>query len=184
MNRNIQLIIVCEDILHEVFTRAFLYKRGVKRVLFDRPPKGRGDAKQLACEKFYAQLKAIRKFGGNRGLIFMIDADNLSVAGRLDWIRNAGKAFGIDPPGEGEAVFVVVPKWEVGYWLAYMRGEGVDEVPEKKNYGKYAGCESKIYPLVERLADMCEQQELPDAPPSLIEACKVYEKFAQWKKTT
>ena len=182
MARNVQLIIVCEDVLHEVFVRAFLRRRGIKPMFFVKPPKGRGDAKQHVCEECSRQLEALRRFGGNRGLIFIIDADNLNVEDRKRQVDDACKARGIEPPKETEAVFGFIPKWEVENWLAFLRDGAADEQSNK--YDKYAGHESDIYPLVERLADMCEQRKLPNAPSSLVEACSVYEKFVQWKKAT
>jgi hypothetical protein len=185
MARRVRLVIVCEDILHETFMRAFLYKRGFTRfeLTFRKFTDGEGDAKQHVCATLCRELAAIRKFASpDRGLIFIIDADNLSVDDRRSRIYDACKTCNIQAPQADEAVFGVIPKWEIENWLAYLRGEPVDE--KCNTYKKYRDCESKIYPLVDRLADMCEQQQLPGAPPSLVTACEVYARFKGWKRTS
>jgi len=183
-----KIIIICEDILHHTFLRAFLYRRGFTRKEVPPPPTndGKGDAKSRACERFCKELIVLRRFARpGHAIIFALDADNLTIDERMRTMVEACKSHGIEPPSRNDAVFGIIPKWEIEYWLAYLRGEEVDEHGEKVPYDKYKGCESKIYPLVERLADTCQQQkELKGAPPSLIEACKVYDKFMQWKKNT
>ncbi len=85
------------------------------------------------------------------------------------------------PPYADEPVFAVIPKWEIENWLAYLRGEPVDE--ESSGYDKYRGRESAIYPLVEQLADSCDQQDLPNAPTSLETTCGDYPRFRKWIKS-
>ncbi len=183
MPRKVTLVVVCEDILHATFVRAFLYRRGFTRhqLTFRTAPHGAGDAKQHVCQELCRELTALRRFArSGRGLLVIVDADNLAVAERRRWVQEACRASGVDPPGESEAVFTIVPKWEIENWLAYSRHERVDE--QCNSYDKYRGRESAIYPLVEALADLCDQQQLPDAPPSLIEACADYARFRDWRR--
>jgi len=183
MPRKVDLVIVCEDTLHETFMRAFLYRRGFTAhdLTFRKAPHGQGDAKQNVCELLCKELAAIRRFASpGRGLVFVMDADNLTTDARRRCIEEACKALDVPPPAEEEPVFGIIPKWEIENWLAYLRDEAVDE--QSNAYNKYTGCESKVYPLAERLADMCERKELPGAPPSLVKACAVYAKFTQWRK--
>lgn len=177
--RNVRLVIVCEDILHATFIRAFLYKRGFTRqqLTFRQAESGRGDAKQRVVGLVCRELQAVRKFAG-KGLIYLTDADNMSVSERRRTVEHACTEAGIEPPRPEEAVFAVIPKWEIENWLAYLRGETVDE--SRGDYPKYRNCESDIYPLVEQLADMCDERRLPLAPPSLATACADYPRFQEW----
>lgn len=182
MARRVRLVIVCEDILHATFMRAFLFARGFTRhqLTFKQADSGAGDAKKRVGELVCRELQAIRKFAG-KGLIYVVDADNLTVAERRRTMEDACEDAGVDPPRLGEAVFAVIPKWEIENWLAYLRGEPVDE--DSNRYEKYRKCESDVYPLVRRLAEMCQRQNLPDAPPSLAAACSDYPRFCDWIKS-
>jgi hypothetical protein len=179
MARNVRLVIVCEDLLHATFLRAFLYKRGftAQQLTFKQAESGQGDAKQEVCKLVCRELQVIRKFTG-KGLVYVIDADNLTVAERRRAVEQFCRDSDVDPPRPDEAVFGVIPKWEIENWLAYLRGEPVDE--DSNRYEKYRRCESDIYPLVERLADMCDRQDLPSAPASLEAACTDYPRFREW----
>lgn len=173
------MVVVCEDILHETFMRAFLYQRGFERrqLTFKRAAAGAGDAKQQVYARVCRELQAVRKFRG-KGLIYVIDADNLSVVERRRAVEDACQAAGMDPPRPDEGVFAVIPKWEIENWLAYLRGEDVDE--NSNRYQKFRRCESAVYPLAERLADRCDQQDLSEPPPSLAAACADYPRFREW----
>ncbi|HET6387304.1 MAG TPA: hypothetical protein VFJ58_28265 [Armatimonadota bacterium] len=186
MARNVRLVIVCEDILHRVFLTKFLYQRGFTphQLTFRTAPAGVGDAKRYVCDALCVELKALRKFRRNaHGLVYVVDADNLSVAERLHCMELACSSAGVDPPKSDEPVFGVIPKWEIENWLAYLRVGEVDE--SVNNYDKYRGCESDIAPLVKALADKCAQHEqLSKVPPSLEEACGVCRRFEEWKRTS
>ncbi|MEW6741785.1 MAG: hypothetical protein AB1486_03415 [Planctomycetota bacterium] len=67
-------------------------------------------------------------------------------------------------------------------WIAYLRGETVDE--DSNRYEKFSKREADIYPWVERLAEMCDSQELPNAPPSLTAACADYPRSREWSRST
>ena len=183
MARKVQLVIVCEDLLQETFVRAFLKQLGFHRrkLTFRKAGPGEGDAKQYVVGETSRQLQALRRFSGRgRGLIFAVDADNLSVAQRRTTLDQACRDAGVQPPGSDEAVFAVIPKWEIENWLAYLRGETVDE--QRNDYDKYRGRESDVHPLAKRLSEMCDRQELPDAPPSLVTACQEYGRFRDWSR--
>ena len=185
MARKVSLVVVCEDILHGTFFRAFLYRRGFTRHqlrILPAPP-GAGDAKRHVCETLRRELTSLRRSSRRSvGVIFVVDADNLPVGDRLRWVQDACRTSGTAPPADDEAVFGIVPKWEIENWLAYLRGEPVDE--QFNGYEKYRRCESLIYPLVGKLSDMCDEQQLPDAPPSLVKACGVYSRFKRWRRNT
>lgn len=183
MARNVKLVIVCEDLMHAVFVRAFLYRRGLKRhqLTFKPLPSG-GDAKQHVCRGVCRELAELRRNPGrNRGLMYLTDADNLTVDERRQRVISACEELQVSPPQADEPVFGFIPKWEIENWLAYLRGESVDETSNR--YHKYKKCESEAYPLIEGLADKCDNQDLPDAPPSLATACRDYPRFLQWLRS-
>lgn len=181
MARKVRLVVICEDILHETFARAFLYRRGFKRhqLTFKPAPSGRGDAKQHVCSEVCRELAELRRQPGrNRGILYVTDADNLTVDGRRQSVTSACKGAQLSPPQDDEPVFGFIPKWEIENWLAYLRGEAVDE--SNNCYRKYNRCESEAYPLAEDLADRCDREDLPDPPPSLLSACNDYPRFLEW----
>lgn len=181
----VQVVVVCEDILHETFVRAFLINVGFDRrkMTFRKAPAGEGDAKQFVCKELPREVqKTIRKYPHERrAVIYVIDADRLTTGARRQRVAQAFDAQGVSAPASEEPVFGFIPKWEIENWLAYLRQEDVDE--ESCGYDKYTGRESHVYPLVRRLADMCARQQLPNAPPSLVEACTSYATLKAWLRS-
>ncbi len=183
MPRGIQLTIVCEDILHEVFARAFLYRRGFRRhdLRFEKAPSGKQDAKQCVRERFPTELAALRRYGGaGRGLLCITDSDNLTPVERANTLHECCARQNVAPPAATELVFIFTPKWEIENWLAWLRDGACDETSNA--YDKYRNREADIYPLVEHLADMCMAKALnpQPAPPSLLAACSVFAGFQTW----
>jgi hypothetical protein len=183
MRQGVQVVILCEDLLHEVFARAFLYRRGFNRhdLRFVKAPTGHGDAKQCVRERLPIEIEALRRFAGGRAVICLTDADNRTLDERRKTLDDCCHAQGIQPRQHGEPVFFLIPKWEIENWLVYLRDGFCDE--ELNTYDKYRGRESDIYSLVEKLADMCESQRLEKSPPpSLVAACREYGLFQSWRK--
>lgn len=184
MGRGVRLVIVCEDLLHEVFVRAFLYRRGFTShdLQFEKAPAGQGDAKQCVRERLPVEVAAMRKFGSStRGVLCLTDADNLSPAQRMQSLDTCCQSQNVPPRSANEPVFYFVPKWEIENWLEYLRSGMCDE--GKNIYDKYRNRESDIYPLVERLADMCAAGKLTGTPPvSLVAACAEYSRLRQWAR--
>ncbi|MBM4045100.1 MAG: hypothetical protein FJ279_08300 [Planctomycetes bacterium] len=162
--------------------RAFLTELGFHRrkLTFCKPSASQGDAKQYVSTETCRQLQALRRFPGQRrALVYITDADSASVEGRRAAVERACLDSGVDPSRPDEPVFAVIPKWEIENWLAYLNSQ--EEVDEQSNrYEKYRGRESDVYPLTKRLAEMCRQQRLPNAPPSLAIACQEYARFRSW----
>lgn len=72
---------------------------------------------------------------------------------------------------ETRLVVVAVPTWNIETWLAYLRGESVDE--SRDDYPRLDKSESGCQPQVEALAEMCRRRELREPPPpSLTAACR------------
>jgi hypothetical protein len=188
MARGVRLVIVCEDILHETFARAFLKRRGLhpREMHFRRSAEG--DAKQNVIRILVTELQAFRRHPGERrGLMYMIDADNLTVEQRRRTVEKKCQESGEVFPHNEKSVFAIIPKWEIENWIAYLKSlteETAQAINEDSNeYPKYRHCESEIYPYVEHLADVCNTGALPTPPPSLQTACAEYPRLRAWLKS-
>lgn len=183
MPRTVNLVIVCEDILQETFVRAFLYRKGfVRHQLRFLPKPTTGDAKQHVRRLLCQELQVLRRSArAAAGLIYVVDADNISVEERRHFIEAACSENSIPPPDGNEPVFGIIPKWEIENWLEFLAAGRMDEASNK--YNKYRDHPSDIYPLVERLADQCASRTLTNPPPSLESTCAVFARFAKWKRT-
>jgi hypothetical protein len=171
----VQVVILCEDQQQECFIRRFLIlRRCESHELYVRKPRpGRGSAEQFVREEFPRELKAYRSRSSRCAvcLIVCIDADNLSVEERTNALMKACTDTGVSLRRNGEKVCFVVPKRNIETWLAYLRGEPVDE---QGTYRKYS-CPSDCQGDVKRLDEMCRQQKLrPNVPPSLALACEEF----------
>ncbi len=68
----------------------------------------------------------------------------------------------------------MIPKRNIETWLAYLRGEAVDEQTEYRKYD----CPSDCQLDVERLDEMCRQRKFQaDPPPSLAYACQEFKRL-------
>ena len=75
--------------------------------------------------------------------------------------------------GPEEAVAIAVPKRNIETWIAFLKGDNVDETQNYKPQGNKE--ESECRPFVSNLAGYCKKQALPtNAPASLHAACKEY----------
>jgi hypothetical protein len=176
MSRASQVIILCEDKLHEVFVRRFLKLYGyTNRDLSvpSYPASGRGSGESFVRRSDPDELRAYRSRSATTFLIAVIDADKGSVADREDDLRGACTEKSVEPRQDGELVIHVVPKRAINTWLAYLDSVAVDEETDYSN-GQYSfrGRESETDGLIKRLHAMCRKAELPqDAPSSLRDAC-------------
>lgn len=171
----VQVVILCEDQQQECFIRRFLILRKCEsHELYVRKPRaGRGSAEQFVREEFPRELKAYRSRSTRRAicLIVCVDADNLSIEERTNSFVKACTEAGVSPRRKGEKVCFVVPKRNIETWLAYLRGESVDEQGTYRKYSCPSDCQADVKPL----DDMCRQQKLRSgAPPSLARACEEF----------
>jgi hypothetical protein len=175
MAKRVSVVILCEDLQHEVFLRAVLLHQQFNirhmRIVRREP----GDAKQFVVNHFPAEVQTLRRHRReHRILIVMTDADDRSVNERLKTLTNALATANVDPIKANDPVFCFVPKWEIETWLAYLDGKTVQE---DRKYPKLVR-ESDAQPLVKRLMKMCNDQRLRrGAPPSLAIACDLYRRM-------
>jgi len=181
MGKNrVQIVILCEDRQQEVFARYFLAKRGFNighsRSIIN--PNGKGSGEQFVREKYLAEVKAYRQKCNQVtiALVVMTDADNLSVQQRLNQLSSVLQVNNLADRKTEEAIAVFIPDRNIESWIAYLKGEDVNE-EEKKTYNKLLK-ESDCKPYSENLAERCQRQEkLEDAPNSLNIACQEFQRL-------
>ncbi len=168
-----KITILCEDLQQACFVRRFLLNRGWGRDDLREPPRrqGQGSGEQYVRERFPDELKAYRRKANHlrNGLVVVIDADTKSVADRIRDFETACKDKAVEPRQKNDKVLYVIPKRNIETWLAYLRGEKVDEDTEKKRLKH--GNESDCHPDVDKLDAMCKKGELATAPPPSLERC-------------
>jgi hypothetical protein len=174
----VQVVILCEDQQQECFIRRFLILRKCDphRFYVKKPGAGHGSAEQFVREEFPRELRAYRSRSSycSTCLIVGTDADKLSVEERVKSLMKACTEGGIPLREEGEQVCFAVPKRNIETWLAYLRGESVDEQTEYRKYD----CPSDCQQDVEHLDEMCRQRKFrPDPPPSLSHACEEFKRL-------
>jgi hypothetical protein len=180
VNRDaVGVVILSEDTQLECFIRRFLLKRNFdsRQIRTETLPQGRGSGEQWVREKFLNELKAYRSRSSRAAtcLIVASDADEKTVEERIQTFEKMCTETGMAFRDQGERVAFIIPRRNIETWLAYLRGESVDEV---KRYRKYE-FESDCRDQVARLNEMCLQQKLtPEPPPSLESACNEFKRIA------
>jgi hypothetical protein len=177
-NRASQIVVLCEDKLHDVFVTRFLGYFGFRQaelVVLPYPRGGRGAGESFVRREYPQELL---KYGRRRAravtaLIAVIDADTGSLADRHADLMRACQEAEVDPRKPGDLVVHAIPRRAINTWLAYLDGVNVDEgVDYKKEGYRFDKCEAEASRLIKRLHEMCKAGDLPvDAPPSLKQAC-------------
>ena len=174
MTQRVQMVLVCEDVQHRVFTRRFLRAMGwnIERLRIEVAPYGRGAADQFVREQYIRELKGLPQ---GVALLTMVDGDAKGLTGRLRELENARKEAELPRP-DSKHVFVFVPTWNIETWLEYLDGNIVDET--NRNYPRLER-ERECQQHVDRLATMCRGHQLRQpAPSSLVAGCDQYQRFA------
>jgi len=141
---------------------------------FEVSPAGEGSAEQWVRQQYPRELARYRSRHARGGLIVIIDADKMNVVDRIRRLESACDEQEVDRRGRDEPVLLAVPKRNVETWLAYLRGESVNE---EDAYPKY-DCPSDCRPQAKRLHEMCQRGQLAEpAPPSLERCCIEFDSF-------
>ena len=190
MSRASEIVILCEDKLHEVVVRRFLTKGwsvSPRTIRVCPYPEGRGSGESHVRTQLAKEMKAYRARQAATILVAMVDADTGTVAEHQAELDAALTREGVAPRLPGDNVVYLVPKRSIETWLAYLDGEPVVEnEPEEQKSGKFRykakygfrGCESKARPLVDRLAESCRKgRALAKPPDSLVVACKEFDRM-------
>ena len=186
MSRDVRVVILCEDDRHEQFAKAFLreYLRWSKRKerrfveVKNMSRSALGSAEKAVRQKYPDELQLYRigcKTRSDVRLIVMIDGDRDGAATRLHFLDRSCQSENVSMRKHSEKVAVLAPTWNIETWLAYLKGETVDEA--KKDYPKSISSED-FGSCVEELVGMCRRNKLRlPAPPSLEAACREFERL-------
>ena len=172
MNRQTQIIILCEDRQQEVFARKYFEARGIPRRKITPIvcPSGKQAGEQYVRERYGAEVETFRrKQRENRALVVVIDADTQAVTNRLKQLDQQLASDNQPPRLNHERIAIFIPKRNIEPWIAFARGEAVDE---ETLYRKLAQ-ESDCVPDVQRLAtEICPKGLPANAPDSLHRGCE------------
>ncbi len=179
MSKASQIIVLCEDKVHEVLVKRFLKKGwGVKPRTIRVPPypNGKGSGKKHVVDSISLEAEALRRRHASTILLVIQDADELSV----DQVKSNLDAKLLHPRDNTEPIAYIIPKWHIETWIAYLHGEDVNEADKetyKKKYGKI--CERKdAHPFIDKLADNCKENiQLESLPHSLVAACEEFDRI-------
>jgi len=170
--RRVQMVILCEDRQQEVFARYFLKKRGFTgRFRSKICPKSSQSGEQYVRTQYPKEVKAYRQ-NRNRvsiGLVVLIDADTGELSERFNQLAQSLCEDSQQNRQPDEAIAIFIPKRNIETWIHYLQGERVNEETE---YSKFEKDEVTCKPYVEKLAEQCRSQNLPEnSLESLQAAC-------------
>lgn len=166
------MVLLCEDLQHEVFVRRFLREQSVNVGLPRVVRCSSGSAEQFVRERYPEELRAQQRRHARTFLIVVLDGDSVGVQHRKRSLAAACRSAGVPGRALDGSVVILVPTWNIETWLAYLAGKHVDE--SKGDYprlAKEADCQQHVVAL----ATMCNAGSLRrPAPSSLIDACVEY----------
>ena len=142
-------------------------------------PFGGGAGVTWVRDKLPAELKAYRSRSTRAATCLVVgcDADDQTVESRMQNLGGACTAAGVPFRANDERVAFAIPKRNIETWLAYLRGQAVNEADAYPKYKFESECRSQVA----RLDEMCQNQHLePEPPPpSLVTACTEFQRVAQ-----
>ena len=170
-----KIVLLCEDEQMACFARRFLKRRGLtaRDIREEKAPPGKGSAEQWVRNRYPIELKAYRDEQAD-ALLILTDADRLSVEERLKTLADECLKENVPQRRPEEQVILVVPDRNIETWLAYLRGQDVDNTTVYEKYKAEADCRNEVKVLDE----MCRKQRLREpAPESLVRACEEFKRF-------
>ena len=180
--RRVNVVLLCEDLQHEVFVRRFLSEQNVEIGNLRVERCSAGSAEQFVRQRYPKELGALRRRHAQSYLIVVLDGDAVGVQRRKASLADACRSAGIDDRALDGSVTDLVPTWNIETWLAYADGERVDE--SRSDYPRLTR-PSDCRQHVVALAAMCTAGRLRQpAPASLIDACAEYERFQERTRRT
>lgn len=177
MNRNVQIVLLCEDKQQRTFARRLLETIGKDCRLFrvETAPKGEGSAEQFVRKRFPKEVANHRSRSVSQALMVMIDGDSRGVDRRISELDDECRRQDCPIRTPDEGVLVFVPTWNIETWFAYLDGETVDEAkPDYPRLPRPRDCRAHAATL----GGMCRERRLRQpTPPSLIAACVEYRRW-------
>jgi hypothetical protein len=179
MSDPVHTVILCEDLQLRCFIRRFLLKRGchARQIREVTLPTGGGAGVTWVREKLPDELKAYRSRNARAATCLVVgcDADDQTVEGRIQTLRDACTAAGVPFRGNAERVALAIPKRNIETWLAYLGGATVNEEEVYPKYDYESDCRNQVT----RLDQLCQNQRLEPnpPPPSLVLACEEFRRI-------
>ena len=173
-------VVLSEDTQTECFIRRFLVKQGWNRrqIRTETLPAGKGSGLVWVREKFVKELKAYRSRSTRAAtcLIVAADADDKTVEERIQTLKDACTETTVPFRKEGERIMFAIPRRNIETWLAYLRGQIVNEVDAYPKYENESDCRAQVA----KLDHLCRRQilEPEPPPPSLVAACSEFNRIA------
>jgi hypothetical protein len=173
--RRVQLVILCEDRQHSAFARRFAEASGWERrkIQVIHGPKARGSGEQWVREQYVGEVRKLRAAPHvARALVILVDEDKQGAGLRETKLAEALQQADLSPRGVTEGILHVVPARNIETWLAYLRGEDVNE---HQSYPKLAQ-ERDCRPMVGEI-----QLSKRDALDSMAPRGRMLFNFAEWQ---
>lgn len=170
MARTATYVIVAEDLAGARFVEAYLDERGVGRrdVRSLVAPRGQGSGKQWVEGQYPREVKLYRSKRNHvyKALLVATDADNLTVARRVEMLAEALRAANESPRAPDEEIVLVVPKWEIETWTIHL----LDAVPvsEDEKTGWPAERSERECPKAGRMLRAHRASGATCCPPSMV----------------
>ena len=173
---SVSIVLLCEDAQTDSFVRRFLsqrrfHGREIKTII---SPPGRQSGEQWIRSRYPEELKAIRA-KQQAFLLVVVDADTQTTGYRRSQLDLACDEKGVARKTRVDPVVIAVPRRNIETWFAYLNGQMVDETTTYPRLRRRKDCRL----LARELYRMChEEQRLTEpAPPSLMEACREYQRL-------
>jgi hypothetical protein len=153
----VQVVILAEDVQHDVFLRRFLKAIGKadhRQIRTPPFPAGRGCGEQFVRRNYPIELREYRKRASRVALWFFLvtDADDHSVDQRRQKLSKSLVDAGINQlPTDREAIAILIPKRNIETWIKYLKGEAVDETTDYSP-PKHEVKKDLVKPAADRLA--------------------------------
>lgn len=171
-SRNVNLVIVCEDIQQLTFARRYLIERGFERRKFreELPRRGKGSGEQFVRQQLVTEVREHRRksYQKERTIVVFIDADTLSVQERLAQLNSALEQEGLEKIQPDEKIAIFIPKRNIETWIRYANDRSADETVSYPKLLKPRTCQAEVELYVNSI---CKAGLPDDALSSLVYAC-------------
>lgn len=169
--RRVQVTLLCEDNQHDAFFRRYLESAGwtKRQIRVEKAPAGDGAAEQWVRLRYPVEVRALRsKPHIAKLLVVVIDGDNRTPAERVAELDQSLEGEKLEKRSPDEPIIVIVPRRNIETWIAYLRGEDIDEQGAYPKLERERDCG----PWVQSLKEMCDKGALrKPVPASLMAAC-------------
>ena len=170
-----KVVLLCEDEQSACFARRLLKRRGFSShdLREQIAPPGKGSGEQWVRDRLPNEVMALRA-KRSLGLFVLTDADVHTVSERIETLAQKCQEEHVAWRDASEPIILIIPRRNIETWLAYLRGQDVDETSVYPKYAAEADCREEVRVLDE----MCKRKALrKPAPPSLEAACQEFERF-------